>query len=51
MSTREDILGRVRRQLGRTPENAASGRGEIERYIAARAAGPGRVRRIPSKAQ
>ena len=40
MSTREDILGRVRRQLGRTPENAATGRSEIDRYIAARAPGP-----------
>jgi len=40
MSSREDILGRVRRQLGRTTENASSGRSEMERYIAARAAGP-----------
>jgi len=40
MSSREDILGRVRRQLGRTAENAASGRAAMERHIAARAPGP-----------
>ena len=40
MTTREDILGRVRRQLGRTEENAASGRAALQSYIAARSAGP-----------
>jgi len=40
MSSREDILGRVRRQLGRTPENAVRGRSAMEGYIAARAPGP-----------
>ena len=40
MSSREQILGRIRQQLGRTPENAASGRAEIERYILARSLGP-----------
>lgn len=40
MSSRADILGRVRAKLDRTPENAAAGRAAIEAALAARAQGP-----------
>ena len=40
MNSRDEILGRVRSRLGRTDENAAPARAEMERYIAARAPGP-----------
>jgi L-lactate dehydrogenase complex protein LldG len=40
MSTREDILGRLRASLGRTADNAVSGRAGIEAYLAARKQGP-----------
>lgn len=40
MSSRADILGRVRAKLDRTPENAAAGRAAIEATLAARAQGP-----------
>jgi L-lactate dehydrogenase complex protein LldG len=40
MSSREDILGRVRARLGRDAANAAAGRAAIETVITARASGP-----------
>lgn len=40
MSSREDILGRVRAKLGRTAENAAAGHTAIEATLAARMQGP-----------
>jgi L-lactate dehydrogenase complex protein LldG len=40
MSSREDILGRVRAALGRDERNAASGRAAVAKTIAARAQGP-----------
>lgn len=40
MSSREDILGRVRSRLGRNAANAASGRAAIEAVLAAHAVGP-----------
>ena len=40
MSSREDILGRIRAKLGRTAENAISGRAALEAYLAARPPGP-----------
>ena len=40
MSSREEILARMRRRLGRTAENAAAGRTEIEAVLARRAQGP-----------
>lgn len=40
MSTREDILGRVRAKLGRTDSNAASGRSAIDAYLVSRKQGP-----------
>jgi L-lactate dehydrogenase complex protein LldG len=38
--SREDILGRIRQRLGRTAENAASGRADIEACLARREQGP-----------
>lgn len=40
MNSRDDILGRIRERLGRTAENAAAGRGEIDAFLAQRAEGP-----------
>lgn len=40
MSTREDILGRVRAQLNRNPDNAVAGRAAIEATLAAKQQGP-----------
>ena len=40
MTSREDILGRMRAQLNRNPENAAAGRAVIAATLAARAQGP-----------
>jgi L-lactate dehydrogenase complex protein LldG len=40
MTSREDILGRVRAKLNRTPDNAAAGRAAIESTLAARTQGP-----------
>ncbi len=40
MSSREDILGRVRAHLGRTDGNAASGRSALDSYLQARPQGP-----------
>lgn len=40
MSSREDILGRLRGSLGRSAENAARGRAQIEALLAAHARGP-----------
>ncbi|MFN3747043.1 MAG: lactate utilization protein C, partial [Hyphomicrobiaceae bacterium] len=40
MSSREDILGRVRAKLGRTPTSAAAGRAAIEATLSARVQGP-----------
>lgn len=40
MSSREDILGRLRGSLGRTAENAASGRAAIDACLAAHERGP-----------
>lgn len=40
MSSRDDILGRVRARLNRNAENAAAGRAAIEATLAARAQGP-----------
>lgn len=40
MTSREDILGRVRAKLNRNPENAAAGRAAIAVTLAARAQGP-----------
>jgi len=40
MSTRADILGRVRAKLNRNPDNAATGRAAIEATLAARQQGP-----------
>lgn len=40
MSSREDILGRVRAHLNRNESNAAAGRADIEAALAARAEGP-----------
>jgi L-lactate dehydrogenase complex protein LldG len=40
MSSREDILGRVRAKLNRDPKNAATGRAAIEVTLAAKAQGP-----------
>ncbi len=40
MSSREDILGRVRAGLGRSEANAAAGRARIDATLAARRAGP-----------
>lgn len=40
MSSREDILGRVRAKLGRNEDNAATGRAAIDAAIAARVQGP-----------
>ena len=40
MTSREDILGRVRTQLNRNPANAAAGRAAIEATLAARVHGP-----------
>ncbi len=40
MSSRDDILGRVRAKLNRNPENATAGRAAIEAMLAARAQGP-----------
>jgi len=38
--SRADILGRIRHRLGRTAENAAAGRHEIDAALARRAQGP-----------
>ncbi|MCK6382974.1 MAG: lactate utilization protein C [Rhodocyclaceae bacterium] len=38
--SREEMLGRIRRRLGRTAENAAAGRNAIETMLARRAQGP-----------
>jgi len=38
--SRTDILGRIRSRLGRTEDNAASGRAEIETVLARREQGP-----------
>lgn len=38
--SREDILGRIRTRLGRTAENAAAGRAEIDAVLARREQGP-----------
>ena len=40
MTTREDILGRVRAHLGRTTENAAPANAGIDAWLAAREQGP-----------
>ena len=40
MSSREDILGRIRAKLGRTAENAVNGRAALDAYLAARSPGP-----------
>ena len=40
MSSREDILGRIRTQLRRTDSNAASGRNALDAYLRARPQGP-----------
>lgn len=40
MTTRDDILGRLRAQLGRSEENAATARGTIAARLAARTQGP-----------
>ncbi|MCX7180428.1 MAG: lactate utilization protein C [Proteobacteria bacterium] len=40
MSSRENILGRVRSKLGRTETNASHGRAAIDVYLAMRAQGP-----------
>ncbi len=40
MSSREEMLGRIRRRLGRTAENAAAGRAGIDAVLARRAQGP-----------
>ena len=40
MSSRDDILGRVRAGIGRAPGNAAAGRTAIEATLAARRQGP-----------
>jgi L-lactate dehydrogenase complex protein LldG len=40
MSSREDILGRVRAHLNRTATNAAAGRADIEAALSAHAPGP-----------
>ncbi|WP_126443935.1 LutC/YkgG family protein [Sulfuricystis multivorans] len=40
MSSRDDILGRVRARLNRTPENAVTGRAAIEAALAMKAQGP-----------
>ncbi len=40
MNSREHILGRLRSRLGRTADNAVSGRSAVEARIAAHAAGP-----------
>jgi L-lactate dehydrogenase complex protein LldG len=40
MSTRDDILGRVREKLGRNADNAATARRAIEACLAARQQGP-----------
>lgn len=40
MSTRDDILGRLRSQLGRTPANAADAAARVEATIAAPCSGP-----------
>lgn len=40
MSSRDDILGRVRAKLDRTPANAAAGRAAIESVLAAKVQGP-----------
>lgn len=40
MSSREDILGRVRAKLNRNPENAAIGRAAIEAALASKVQGP-----------
>lgn len=38
--SRDDILGRMRRRLGRTAENAAAGRADIDAALARRVQGP-----------
>ncbi len=40
MSSREDILGRIRRRLGRTSDNAAHGQAALEAHLSRRAQGP-----------
>jgi L-lactate dehydrogenase complex protein LldG len=40
MSAREDILGRIRARLGRSADNAETGRAAIDAYLAARRPGP-----------
>ncbi|MFN3884854.1 MAG: lactate utilization protein C [Rhodocyclaceae bacterium] len=40
MSSREDILGRVRARLDRTPENAAAGRAALEAALREKTQGP-----------
>lgn len=40
MSSREDILGRVRQKLGRNADNAAAANRDIEAWLAARKQGP-----------
>lgn len=40
MNSREDILSRIRAQLGRSAANADSGRAALETYLAARRQGP-----------
>ena len=40
MSSREDILGRLRARLNRTADNAASGRAAIDAYLTAHQSGP-----------
>jgi L-lactate dehydrogenase complex protein LldG len=40
VSTREEILGRIRQRLGRTAENAAAGRAAVDAVLARRQEGP-----------
>jgi L-lactate dehydrogenase complex protein LldG len=40
MSSREDILGRIRARLGRNAANAAGGRSALDAYLQARPQGP-----------
>lgn len=40
MSSREDILGRIRAKLGRNSDNGATGRAAMDAYLAARQQGP-----------
>ena len=40
MTSREDILGRIRARLGRNPDNARSGLAKLDSHLAARRQGP-----------